>query len=85
MKNGHLLTFILGSLISLGLWLACADSRVMSWRGGTGGGIAKIIEELNGVNETIYSNLNQFSLLPYCDETQVGDALLNCECLGVII
>ncbi len=76
MKNAHLFSFLFGSLISLGLWLACADSRVMAWRGGTGGGIDKILEELKGVNETIYSNLNQFSLLPYCEEAQVGQAAI---------
>mmetsp|Transcript_26027 Transcript_26027/g.54090 ORF Transcript_26027/g.54090 Transcript_26027/m.54090 type:complete len:138 (-) Transcript_26027:142-555(-) len=70
MKHDHLFSFAFGSLISLGLWLACSDSRAMSWRGGSGGGINKILEEMNGVNETIYSNLNQSPHLPYCEDAQ---------------
>jgi hypothetical protein len=77
MTKVYLLIFVFSSLISLGLWLACADSRVISWRGGKGGGINKILEELSGVNETLYSNLNQFSLVPFCDDPQVGYALLD--------
>ena len=83
MPNVHLILFIFGSSISLGLWLACADSGAMALRGGTGGGINKILEELSGVNETIYSNLNQFSLLPYCDEAQVVDTFITAECFGI--
>jgi hypothetical protein len=66
-------SFILlcSSAMSILVCLACTNPTLISWRLGQNGSLNKMLEELKGVNETMHTNLKQFSLLPYCEDTQV--------------
>ena len=67
-----LLAFVAG--LSLSLSWEYIEPRTIS-------GIHKITAELQGVNETLYSNVQMFSLLPYTEEEQVLRTLAVCSCL----
>ena len=62
---------ISGLAISVLFWQVCSNPILIKFHGGSCGGLVKLLEELKGVNETLYSNLNQFSLMPYTEDPQV--------------
>ncbi len=66
---------IIGAAFCVGLALAGVGYRA------TSSSVAKIVEELAAVNETIQGNAEQFSLVPYAEDPDVATTLLS-PCLS---